>query len=109
LLQGAIIHVEHLERPNHLPRENIESYRIPSIIDFARVRLHVGSSAPTTYFVGRAVKDSGNFEEDFLKVSINTYSISTYEIIACIPCILGNVNLTAFIYIYNYQGNKPQK
>ena len=67
-LQGAIVHVEHLERPNHLPRENIESYRIPSIIDFARVRLHVGSSAPTTYFVGRAVKDSGNFHEDFLKV-----------------------------------------
>ena len=62
------MHVEHLERPNHLPRENIESYRIPSIIDFARVRLHVGSSAPTTYFVGRAVKDSGNFHEDFLKV-----------------------------------------
>lgn len=67
-MKGAIIHVEHLERPGHLPRENIESYRIPSIIDFARVRLHVGSSAPTTYFVGRAVKDSGNFEEDFLKV-----------------------------------------
>ena len=67
-LLGAIVHVEHLERPNHLPRENIESYRIPSIIDFARVRLHVGPSAPTTYFVGRAVKDSGNFNEDFLKV-----------------------------------------
>lgn len=67
-MQGAIVHVEHLERPNHRPREVIESYRIPSIIDFARVRLHVGSSAPTTYFVGRAVKDSGNFEEDFLKV-----------------------------------------
>ncbi|KAK7116066.1 uncharacterized protein [Littorina saxatilis] len=67
-MKGAIVHVEHLERPNHLPRENIESYRIPSIVDFARVRLHVGASAPTTYFVGRAVKDSGNFEEDFLKV-----------------------------------------
>lgn len=67
-MKGAIIHVEHLERPRHLPRENIESYRIPSIIDFARVRLHVGPSAPTTYFVGRAVRDSGNFEEDFLKV-----------------------------------------
>ncbi|KAK7492616.1 hypothetical protein BaRGS_00016095 [Batillaria attramentaria] len=67
-LKGAIVHVEHLERPRHLPRENIESYRIPSIIDFARVRLHVGPSAPTTYFVGRAVRDSGNFNEDFLKV-----------------------------------------
>lgn len=67
-MKGAIVHVEHLERPRHLPREKIESYRIPSILDFSRVRLHVGSSAPTTYFVGRVVKDSGNFQDDFLKV-----------------------------------------
>lgn len=67
-MEGAIVHVEHLERPRNLPRENIESYRIPSMIDFSKVRLHVGSSAPTTYFVGRRVKDSGNFDEDFLKL-----------------------------------------
>lgn len=67
-MKGAIVHVEHLERPNHLPREKIESYRIPSILDFSKVRLHVGSQAPTTYFVGRRVKDSGNFSEDFLKL-----------------------------------------
>lgn len=67
-MQGAIIHVEHLERPRHLPRSKIESYRAPSILDFSRVRLHVGPTAPTTYFLGRAVKDSGNFEEDFLKI-----------------------------------------
>lgn len=67
-MKGAIVHVEHLERPRHLPREKIESYRIPSIIDFARVRLHVGPNAPTTYFVGRCVKDSGDFKEDFLKI-----------------------------------------
>ncbi|OWF39018.1 uncharacterized protein LOC110465559 [Mizuhopecten yessoensis] len=67
-MEGAIVHVEHLERPRNLPRENIESYRIPSMLDFSKVRLHVGSSAPTTYFVGRRVKDSGNFDEDFLKL-----------------------------------------
>lgn len=67
-MKGAIVHVEHLERPRHLPREKIESYRIPSIFDFARVRLHVGPCAPTTYFVGRCVKDSGDFKEDFLKL-----------------------------------------
>lgn len=67
-IKGAIIHVEHLERPRNLPREKIESYRIPSLLSFSKVRLHVGSAAPTTYFVGRRMKDSGNFEEDFLKV-----------------------------------------
>ncbi|XP_005091879.1 uncharacterized protein LOC101846193 [Aplysia californica] len=67
-MEGAIVHVEHLERPRHLPRENIESYRVPSVLDFSHVRLHVGSTAPTTYFLGRAVKDSGNFDEDFLKI-----------------------------------------
>lgn len=67
-IKGAIIHVEHLERPRHLPREKIESYRIPSLLSFSKVRLHVGPAAPTTYFVGRRMKDSGNFEEDFLKV-----------------------------------------
>ncbi|KAH9488029.1 hypothetical protein Btru_066720 [Bulinus truncatus] len=67
-MEGAIVHVEHLERPRHLSREHIESYRVPSVLEFSRVRLHVGPSAPTTYFLGRPVKDSGNFEEDFLKI-----------------------------------------
>ncbi|CAG5118872.1 unnamed protein product [Candidula unifasciata] len=67
-MDGAIVHVEYLERPNHLDRTHIESYRVPSVLDFSRVRMHVGSTAPTTYFLGRAVKDSGNFEEDFLKI-----------------------------------------
>ncbi|KAK3757662.1 hypothetical protein RRG08_000173 [Elysia crispata] len=67
-MEGAIVHVEHLERPNHRDRQSIESYRVPSVLDFSRVRMHVGPTAPTTYFLGRAVKDSGNFEEDFLKI-----------------------------------------
>lgn len=67
-MEGAIVHVEHLERPRHLDRQHIESYRVPSVLDFSRVRLHVGPTAPTTYFLGRPVKDSGNFEEDFLKI-----------------------------------------
>lgn len=69
-LRGAICHVEHLERPGNLAREEIESYRIPSIFEFARVRLHTGNAAPNTYFVGRRVKDStsGDFALDFIKV-----------------------------------------
>ncbi len=69
-LRGAICHVEHLERPGNLARDEIESYRIPSIFEFARVRLHTGNAAPNTYFVGRRVRDSasGNFTLDFIKV-----------------------------------------
>ncbi|ESO92066.1 hypothetical protein LOTGIDRAFT_233318 [Lottia gigantea] len=67
-MTGAIVHVEHLERPGNLPRQQIESYRVPSLQDFSRVRLHVGSAAPNTYFVGRHMKDSGDFDNDFLKV-----------------------------------------
>jgi hypothetical protein len=48
----------------------IESYRVPSILDFARVRLHTGYESPNTYFVGRALKDSGTFEHDFVKVRV---------------------------------------
>lgn len=92
-MKGAIVHVERqyafrfyrelpyslywtdLERPQNLPREAIESYRIPSILDFARVRMHTGAEAPNTYFVGRALKDSrgGEFGHDFIKV-VNTIS-----------------------------------
>jgi hypothetical protein len=37
-------------------------------MDFARTRLHTGTEAPNTYFVGRALKDSGEFGFDFIKV-----------------------------------------
>ncbi|ESO92068.1 hypothetical protein LOTGIDRAFT_163072 [Lottia gigantea] len=67
-MTGAIVHVEYLERPGNLPRLKIETYRVPSLPEFSRVRLHVGSAAPITFFVGRHVKDSGDFDDDFLKV-----------------------------------------
>lgn len=73
-MTGAIVHVEHLERPQNLPRSSIESYRIPSILDFAKVRLHTGRAAPNTYFVGRALRDSitRDFAYDFVKVVSTT-------------------------------------
>ncbi|KAJ3153585.1 hypothetical protein HDU89_000627 [Geranomyces variabilis] len=74
-MTGAIIHVEHLERPGHLARRECESYRISSIVDFGRVRLHVGSAAPTTYYVGRMMRDGGNFDQDLIKV-VNTVAAS---------------------------------
>ena len=34
-----------------------------------QVRLHVGSTAPTSIMLGRRIKDSGDFQEDYLKVN----------------------------------------
>lgn len=94
-MEGAIVHVEHLERPNHLDREHIESYRVPSVLDFSRVRLHVGSTAPTTYFLGRAVKDSGDFEEDFLKiVHIAAAAVSAAFFMGAAECKIAMEGLT---------------
>ena len=78
-MKGAIIHVEHLERPHHYPRMKIESYRIPSLMDFCKVWLHVGDTAPTTSFMGRRVKDSddGDFHRDFVKIVHLTLSCCT--------------------------------
>lgn len=73
-MNGAIVHVEHLERPGGVPRTLIESYRIPAILDFARSRLHTAGAMPNTYFTGRALRDSaGSFQQSFIKV-VNTTS-----------------------------------
>lgn len=67
--RGVIMHVEHLERPRHEDRTQIESYRIPSVRKFVFIRLAVANVAPTTFYIGRIVKDSGNFENDCLRIS----------------------------------------
>jgi hypothetical protein len=66
---GVDVHLEHLERGRDLTREQIESYRIPSIKKFRYTRFHVSDLAPTTIYIGRRLKDSGNFDNDLLKVS----------------------------------------
>ncbi len=66
---GVTVHLEHLERGRDLTREQIESYRIPSIKKFRYTRFHVSDLAPTTIYIGRRLKDSGNFDNDLLKVS----------------------------------------
>ncbi|KAG8705188.1 hypothetical protein FRC09_003110 [Ceratobasidium sp. 395] len=67
-MAGVIVHVEHLERPARSGMDAIESYRMPSVREFARVRLHAGTAAPTTSFVGRPLLDSSEFKWDFIKV-----------------------------------------
>ena len=46
-MRGVIVHVEHLERANQ-DRSSIESYRIPAVLNVAKVRMHVGPRAPVT-------------------------------------------------------------
>ncbi|KAK7682143.1 hypothetical protein QCA50_014730 [Cerrena zonata] len=78
-MKGAIVHVEYLERPKdpsstqiegETKRPEVETYRISSILDFALVRLHTGSEAPNSMFIGRVMRDSksGDFSKDFIKV-----------------------------------------
>ncbi|KAF8688460.1 hypothetical protein RHS03_09451, partial [Rhizoctonia solani] len=67
-LNGAIVHVEHLERPAGTTRAPIESYRIPSMLEFARICLHTGYGAPNTCYIGRLLSDSGDLNYDFVKV-----------------------------------------
>lgn len=66
-MRGVIVHVEHLERANE-DRSSIESYRIPSVLNVAKVRMHVGPRAPVTSFIGRPLFDSGRFHLDLWKV-----------------------------------------
>ncbi|KAH7337802.1 hypothetical protein B0J17DRAFT_718576 [Rhizoctonia solani] len=67
-MKGAIVHVEHLERPAGTTRAQIESYRIPSVLEFARVCLHTGYAAPNTCYIGRPLRDNGDLKYDFIKV-----------------------------------------
>jgi hypothetical protein len=65
-MRGVLVHVEHLER-GHEDRESVESYRIPRILNVAKVRLHVAGRAPVTSFIGRPMFDSGKFHLDLWK------------------------------------------
>ncbi|KAF8598644.1 hypothetical protein BDV93DRAFT_561149 [Ceratobasidium sp. AG-I] len=57
-----------LNRPANTTQAQIESYRIPSVLEFARVCLHTGYTSPNTCYVGRPLKDSSDFKYDFIKV-----------------------------------------
>lgn len=71
LLQGAIVHIEHIDRDGERDREKLEPYRLPAALNAARVRLHAGAAAPCTAYVGRPVFESGVVARDMLK-SVHT-------------------------------------
>ena len=67
LLNGVVVHVEHIDRDKEFDKEKVEPYRLPASINAAHVRLHVGDHAPVTAFIGRPVFESGDFSLDLLK------------------------------------------
>jgi hypothetical protein len=59
MLQGTVVHIEHIDRDNISDREVMEPYRLPAALNAARVRLHVGSATPCTAYIGRPVFENG--------------------------------------------------
>ena len=77
LMRGTCVHVEHIDRDKEFNKEKVEAYRLPAAVNAAKVRLHVGSDAPTTAFIGRPVFESGSFRLDLLKSVHMTASACT--------------------------------
>ena len=53
LLEGAVVHVEHIDRRDTVGVTDAEPYRLPDPRLAARVRLHIGRSAPCSVYLGR--------------------------------------------------------
>jgi hypothetical protein len=77
LLRGLVVHVEHIDRDEEFDTELVEPYRLPAAVNAAKVRLHVGSHAPVTAFIGRPVFESRNVKRDMLKAVHMTASACT--------------------------------
>lgn len=75
LLEGLIVHVEYIDRDNVENKELVEAYRLPAVRNTARVRLHVGSSAPVTAFIGRPVFEGNNYDLGLLKAGHTMASV----------------------------------
>jgi hypothetical protein len=69
--------VEHIDRDEEFDTELVEPYRLPAAVNAAKVRLHVGSHAPVTAFIGRPVFESRNVRRDMLKSVHMTASACT--------------------------------
>ncbi|MBF8284821.1 MAG: hypothetical protein HW378_3736 [Anaerolineales bacterium] len=77
LLRGLAVHVEHIDRDEEFDTELVEPYRLPAAVNAAKVRLHIGSHAPVTAFIGRPVFESRNVRRDMLKSVHMTASACT--------------------------------
>jgi hypothetical protein len=64
LLDGVVVHVEHIDRDKETDKERVEAYRLPSPINVAKVRLHLGDRAPSTVYVGRPMFENVRVNAD---------------------------------------------
>lgn len=95
LMKGAAVHIEHIDR-EEFDKEKIEPYRLPTKINAAKVRLHVGSHAPCTAYIGRPVFENGIFSLDVLKSVHMTASACTAKFMHGIAdCKIGMERMTA--------------
>lgn len=96
LMKGTAVHIEHIDRDKEFDKEKVEPYRLPAKINAAKVRLHIGSDAPCTAYIGRPVFENGNFSLDVLKsvhMTANTCSAKFMNGIA--DCKIGMERMTA--------------
>jgi hypothetical protein len=72
LLRGTVVHVETIDRGGIPNRGQVEAYRIPSIRDVARIRVHVGAETPCSVYVGRPVHEGWSKEDPKNRKKENT-------------------------------------
>ncbi|MBM2614993.1 hypothetical protein JIG36_05400 [Actinoplanes sp. LDG1-06] len=96
LTRGLVVHVEHIDRDREFDREKVEPYRMPAVVDAARVRLHTGTDAPCSVFIGRPVFESESFTRDLLKtVHLYAAAVAAMFMHGIADCKLGLEHMTA--------------
>lgn len=96
LLRGTAVHLEHIDRDEVFNRKLVEPYRLATAVTAARVRLHVGTTAPCTAFIGRPVFESGCVRRDLLKaVHLTASSCSAMFMNGYADCKIGIERMTA--------------
>ncbi|MCA1381454.1 hypothetical protein [Bradyrhizobium sp. BRP23] len=96
LLDGTVVHIEHIDRDGERDREKLEPYRLPATVNAARVRLHAGMAVPCTAYIGRPVFESGDVKRDLLKsVHMTASACSAMFANGIADCKIGIERMTA--------------
>lgn len=96
LMNGATVHVEHIDRDKEFDKEKVEPYRLPAAINASKVRLHVGKHAPCTAFIGRPVFENKSlFSLDLLKsVHMTASACTTMFVNGIVDCKIAIERMT---------------
>lgn len=103
LLEGVVVHVEHIDRDKNANKDIVEPYRLPAALNAINVRIAVANEAPVTAFIGRPMfenfdkqsKLDPHFDLDLLKTSHYTASAcSTMFLLGMADCKIGIERMT---------------